>query len=65
MLDLGGLAFRDSSGISVLIAARDHALAAGAGIAPAPVPDHVPRRDGVGLAGKCVDSPPDALHSCG
>ncbi|MFD3731277.1 STAS domain-containing protein [Streptomyces sp. NPDC058632] len=41
--DLGGLTFCDSSGIAVLIAARNHALAAGSTIAPAAVPDRVSR----------------------
>ncbi|WP_221353630.1 STAS domain-containing protein [Streptomyces beigongshangae] len=43
VLDLGGVEFCDSSGITVLIAARNHALAAGAGIALAAVPEHVSR----------------------
>ncbi|WP_328498590.1 STAS domain-containing protein [Streptomyces sp. NBC_00414] len=43
VLDLGGLTFCDSSGITVLIAARNHALAAGAGIALAAVPELVSR----------------------
>ncbi|MER5427565.1 STAS domain-containing protein [Streptomyces sp. NPDC002588] len=43
VLDLGGLTFCDSSGITVLIAARNHALAADAGIALAAVPDRVSR----------------------
>ncbi|MGD9483842.1 STAS domain-containing protein [Streptomyces sp. TRM70308] len=42
-LDLGGLTFCDSSGITVLLAARNHALAADAGIALAAVPDRVSR----------------------
>lgn len=43
VLDLGGLTFCDSSGITVLIAARNHALAAGAFIALTAVPDRVGR----------------------
>ncbi|MFD4033270.1 STAS domain-containing protein [Streptomyces sp. NPDC058637] len=42
-LDLGGLTFCDSSGITVLIAARNHALAANATIVLAAVPDRVSR----------------------
>lgn len=42
-LDLDGLGFCDSSGITVLIAARNHALAAEARIALAAVPDRVSR----------------------
>ncbi|MEV6618400.1 STAS domain-containing protein [Streptomyces sp. NPDC051051] len=42
-LDLGGLTFCDSSGITVLIAARNHALATNATIALVTVPDHVSR----------------------
>ncbi|CAM5231056.1 STAS domain-containing protein [Streptomyces xanthochromogenes] len=38
VLDLGGMDFCDSSGISALIAARHHAHAAGADIALAAVP---------------------------
>ncbi|MFG3166007.1 STAS domain-containing protein [Streptomyces sp. NPDC048200] len=43
VLDLGGITFCDSTGITVLIAARNHALATGAGIALAAVPDLVGR----------------------
>ncbi|MFF5933724.1 STAS domain-containing protein [Streptomyces sp. NPDC012508] len=43
VLDLAGLTFCDSSGITVLIAARNHALAADATIALAAVPDHLHR----------------------
>ncbi|PSM42576.1 anti-anti-sigma factor [Streptomyces dioscori] len=43
VLDLGDVTFCDSSGITVLIAARNHALTAGAGIALAAVPDPVSR----------------------
>ncbi|MFJ3231238.1 STAS domain-containing protein [Streptomyces sp. NPDC086787] len=43
VLDLGGLTFCDSSGITVLIAARNHALAAAASIALASVPHRVSR----------------------
>ncbi|WP_030728098.1 STAS domain-containing protein [Streptomyces sp. NRRL S-237] len=43
VIDLGGLTFCDSSGITVLIAARNHALAAHASIALAAVPDRVGR----------------------
>ncbi|WP_399895023.1 STAS domain-containing protein [Streptomyces sp. BBFR51] len=50
VIDLGGLTFCDSSGISVLIAARNHTLAADAGIALAGVPGRVSRIFGmVGL----------------
>lgn len=38
VLDLGGMRFCDSSGITALIAARSHAQAAGADIALAAVP---------------------------
>lgn len=38
VLDLAGMKFLDSSGITALIAARNHALAAQAGIALAAVP---------------------------
>ncbi|MET8412968.1 STAS domain-containing protein [Streptomyces sp. NPDC005195] len=41
VLDLGGLTFCDSSGLTVLIAARNHALAAHASIALVAVPDRV------------------------
>ncbi|NEY36004.1 anti-sigma factor antagonist [Streptomyces sp. PRKS01-65] len=37
-LDLSGLGYCDSSGITALLAARQHTLAAGAGIALAAVP---------------------------
>ncbi|MFF3484656.1 STAS domain-containing protein [Streptomyces sp. NPDC002701] len=43
VLDLGGVTFCDSSGITALIAARNHALTAGAGFALAAVPDRVGR----------------------
>ncbi|MFE2378079.1 STAS domain-containing protein [Streptomyces sp. NPDC059398] len=43
VLDLEALTFCDSSGISMLIAARNHALAAGATIALAAVPARVAR----------------------
>ncbi|MER5296889.1 STAS domain-containing protein [Streptomyces pharetrae] len=43
VLDLGGMRFCDSSGISALIAARNHALAAQADFALAAVPDHTLR----------------------
>jgi anti-anti-sigma factor len=43
VIDLTGLTFCDSSGITVLIAARNHALAARADIALAAVPDRVNR----------------------
>ncbi|MFD7087882.1 STAS domain-containing protein [Streptomyces sp. NPDC059896] len=42
-LDLGGLTFCDSTGITVLIAARNHALAANSTIALAAVPERVGR----------------------
>ncbi|MGW1773451.1 STAS domain-containing protein [Streptomyces sp. NPDC002104] len=42
-VDLGGLTFCDSSGITAIIAARNHALAAEATIALAAVPDRVSR----------------------
>jgi anti-anti-sigma factor len=44
VLDLAELTVCDSTGISVLVAARDRVLAAGAGIALAAVPAHVARR---------------------
>lgn len=43
VLDLEGVTFCDSTGITVLIAARNHALAADAAIALAAVPDRVSR----------------------
>ncbi|MBV1938586.1 STAS domain-containing protein [Streptomyces sp. BV286] len=43
VLDLGGITFCDSSGITALIAARNHALACDAGIALAAIPDRVSR----------------------
>ncbi|MFF6995358.1 STAS domain-containing protein [Streptomyces sp. NPDC008313] len=43
IVDLSGLTFCDSSGITVLIAARNRALGAGGGIALAAVPDRVLR----------------------
>ncbi|WP_055601988.1 STAS domain-containing protein [Streptomyces aureus] len=43
VLDLAGLTFCDSSGITVLLAARNHARAADASIALAAVPDHLQR----------------------
>lgn len=43
LLDLGGLEFCDSTGITVMIAVRNHALAAHATIALTAVPDRVRR----------------------
>ncbi|MEE4546141.1 STAS domain-containing protein [Streptomyces sp. V4-01] len=43
VLDLSGMEFCDSSGITALIAARHHAQAAGADIALAGVPAHTRR----------------------
>ena len=43
VVDLGGLTFCDSSGITALIAARNHALAARATIALVAIPDPVRR----------------------
>ncbi|QFX79532.1 STAS domain-containing protein [Streptomyces sp. SYP-A7193] len=43
VIDLGSLTFCDSSGITVLIAARNHALAAGASIVLVAVPNRVSR----------------------
>ncbi|MFJ2606919.1 STAS domain-containing protein [Streptomyces sp. NPDC091279] len=43
VIDLTGVTFCDSSGITALIAARNHALAAEADIALAGVPDHIGR----------------------
>ncbi|MFF7240010.1 STAS domain-containing protein [Streptomyces collinus] len=43
VLDLAGMEFCDSSGITALLAARDHALAAQADIVLAAVPDHTMR----------------------
>ncbi|MEU8591937.1 STAS domain-containing protein [Streptomyces sp. NPDC048664] len=43
VLDLAGMTFCDSSGITALIAARNHALAAQADIALAAVPPHTLR----------------------
>ncbi|MEV8320395.1 STAS domain-containing protein [Streptomyces sp. NPDC059900] len=51
VIDLTGLTCCDSSGISALLAARNHALAAGADIALAAVPNCINRIFGVvGLA---------------
>ncbi|MEV0074365.1 STAS domain-containing protein [Amycolatopsis sp. NPDC050768] len=51
LIDLSGLQFCDSSGISVLIAARNVAVAAGAEIALAAVPGYLARTLGtIGLA---------------
>ncbi|MEV5957904.1 STAS domain-containing protein [Streptomyces sp. NPDC051987] len=47
VLDLDGMEFCDSSGITALIVARNHALAAGAGIALAAVPAHTLRVLGI------------------
>ncbi|MFI5801713.1 STAS domain-containing protein [Streptomyces sp. NPDC051561] len=47
VVDLAGLTFCDSSGITVLIAARNHALAADATIALAAVPPNVSRTFGI------------------
>ncbi|AQU70074.1 STAS domain-containing protein [Streptomyces niveus] len=43
VIDLGGITFCDSTGISVLIAARNHTLSANATIALAAVPDRMSR----------------------
>ncbi|MET9607873.1 STAS domain-containing protein [Streptomyces sp. NPDC006512] len=43
VMDLSGVTFCDSTGITVMIAARNHAAGAGAGIALAAVPDRVHR----------------------
>ncbi|MEW1613928.1 MULTISPECIES: STAS domain-containing protein [unclassified Streptomyces] len=43
VFDLGGLTFCDSTGITVIIAARNHALAADANIVLTAVPDRVSR----------------------
>ncbi|MGW4063190.1 STAS domain-containing protein [Amycolatopsis sp. NPDC004747] len=52
VVDLGAVTFCDSSGISALIAARNVAEAAGAGIALAAVPARLSRTFGlIGLAG--------------
>ncbi|WP_370967309.1 STAS domain-containing protein [Amycolatopsis sp. cg9] len=51
VIDLGGVTFCDSSGISALIAARNVTDAAGAGIALAAVPARLARTFGlIGLA---------------
>ena len=47
VIDLAGVTFCDSSGITALIAARNHALAARAGIALAAVPGHISRIFGI------------------
>jgi anti-sigma B factor antagonist len=44
VLDLGGVTVCDSTGISILVAARNRAEAAGAGIVLTTVPGHVARR---------------------
>ncbi len=52
VVDLAGVTFCDSSGISALIAARNVAEAAGAGVALAAVPARLSRTFGlIGLAG--------------
>ncbi len=43
VIDLAGLEFCDSTGITALLTARNHALAAGAGIALSAVPEHTCR----------------------
>jgi anti-anti-sigma factor len=43
VLDLSGVTFCDSSGITTLVAARNRALSLDAGIALAAVPDHIAR----------------------
>ncbi|MFJ2744933.1 STAS domain-containing protein [Streptomyces sp. NPDC087440] len=43
VVELAGMEFCDSTGITALIAARNHALAANAGIALAAVPEHTLR----------------------
>ncbi|MFJ9243478.1 STAS domain-containing protein [Streptomyces sp. NPDC101776] len=43
VVDLAGVTFCDSSGITALLAARNHALAARAGITLAAVPGHISR----------------------
>ncbi|MFF9866888.1 MULTISPECIES: STAS domain-containing protein [unclassified Streptomyces] len=43
VLDLAGLRFCDSSGITAFLAARNHAVAAGADVALAAVPDNTVR----------------------
>ncbi|MGV9700449.1 STAS domain-containing protein [Streptomyces sp. NPDC003470] len=43
VLDLGGMTFCDSSGITALIVVRNHAQAAQADVALASVPDHTLR----------------------
>jgi anti-sigma B factor antagonist len=43
VIDLSGITFCDSSGITALVSARNRALAAEAGIALAGVPDHLRR----------------------
>ncbi|MFD7541720.1 STAS domain-containing protein [Streptomyces sp. NPDC059819] len=43
VIDLTGITFCDSSGITVLIAARNHALACSASVALAAVPERVAR----------------------
>ncbi|MGW3962465.1 STAS domain-containing protein [Amycolatopsis sp. NPDC005003] len=51
VVDLGAVTFCDSSGVSALIAARNLAEAAGAGVALAAVPDRLSRTLGlIGLA---------------
>ncbi|MFF8387793.1 STAS domain-containing protein [Streptomyces kanasensis] len=43
VLELGGMEFCDSSGITALLVARHHATAAGADVALTAVPDHTRR----------------------
>ena len=64
VLDLGGLTFCDSSGVSMFIGARNHAAAAGASIALAAVPARVLRVFtvvGLDQVFTCYPSTDDAL----
>ncbi|MFD0692006.1 STAS domain-containing protein [Actinomadura fibrosa] len=60
ILDLTDLTFCDSSGISALIAARNRAVAAGAGIALAAVPPNTARILGIVGLDKVFPIHPDA-----
>ncbi|KOG79721.1 MULTISPECIES: STAS domain-containing protein [Streptomyces] len=66
VVDLKGVTFCDSSGLTVLIAARNHALAADAAIALAAVPERLSRILGITGLGHVFPSHPtaqDAEHA--
>ncbi|MDP9950863.1 MULTISPECIES: STAS domain-containing protein [Streptomyces] len=66
VIDLKGITFCDSSGLTVLIAARNHALAADAAIALAAIPERLARILGITGLGPVFPSHPtaqDAEHA--